>query len=159
MHFNDEDDLSNEIADKLMSMLIQQLSISEVPPDSHQICGGKVLDILRSKLNLLNTSEVECSISNKRQRTDNLFEDNIDNAEKSLDGAGLGGDADIIRTGDCDMSTDGDTNGDDLTSYMAVDEESDKNHTALNNNMPQEKLDDVVNEDVLDASLATTGKL
>ena len=169
MHFNDEDDLSNEIADKLMSMLIQQLSISEVPPDSHQICGGKVLDILRSKLNLLNTSEVECSKSKKRQRTESrddagswgsdIIGTSFDNAEKSLDGAGLGGDADITSAGDCDMSTDADTNGDDLTSNMAVDEESDKNHTAVNNNMPQEKLDNVGSEDVLDASLATTGKL
>ena len=169
MHFNDEDDLSNEIADKIMPMLIQQLSISEVPPDSHQSYGGKVLDILRSKLNLLNTSEVEHSNkSKKRQRTESrdagsggsdIIGTSFDNAEKYLDGAGLGGDADIIGTGDCDMSTDADTNEDDLTSNMAVDEESDKNHTAVNNNMPQEKLDNVGSEDVLDASLATTGKL
>ena len=169
MHFNDEDDLSNEIADKIMPMLIQQLSISEVPPDSHQSYGGKVLDILRSKLNLLNTSGVKHSNnSNKRQRTESrdagsggsdIIGTSFDNAEKYLDGAGLGGDADIIGTGDCDMSTDADTNEDDLTSNMAVDEESDKNHTAVNNNMPQEKLDNVGSEDVLDASLATTGKL
>ena len=43
MHFNDEENISIEIADKIMSMLIQQLSISEVPPDSHQSCGGKYL--------------------------------------------------------------------------------------------------------------------
>jgi hypothetical protein len=166
MHFNDEEDVSNEIADKIMPMLIQQLSISG---QHYQRCGGKVLDILRSKLNLLNTSEVECSKSKKRQRTESredagsggsdIIGTSFDNAEKSLDGAGLGGDADIIfGTEDCDMSTDADTNGDDLTSNMAVDEESDKNHTAVNN-MPQEKLDDVGSEYVLDASLATTGKL
>ena len=159
MDLNDEEDLSNEIADKLMSMLIQQLSISEVPPDSHQSCGGKVLDILRSKLNLLNTSGVEHSNkSKKRQRTDNLFEDNIDNAEMSLEGAGLGG-GDNICTGGCDMSYT-DTDAVD----MAVDEESEESdedyNTAENNVMLQEELGDVVIKDELNSSLATfTGKL
>ena len=164
MDFDGEETISSEIADKIMPMLIKELFISGLPADSHKRCGGKVLDILMSKLNLSDTSG-----SNKRQRTESqedarsgggdIIGTSFDNAEKSLDGAGLGRDADSIGTGDYDMSTDADTNEDDLTSNMAVDEESDKNHTAVNNNMPQEKLDDVVSGDVLDASLDTTGKL
>ena len=105
----------------------------------------------------MNISEVEHSnTSNKRQRTDNLFEDNIDNAEMSLEGAGLGGD-DIIGTGGCDMSYTFDAVN------MAVDEESEESdedyNTAENNVMLQEELGDVVSKDELNSSLATTGKL
>ena len=99
MDFDGEEDPSNEIADKIMPMLIKELSISEVPPDSHKSCGGKVLDILRSKLNLSDTSG-----SNKRQRTESrsgggdIIGTSFDNAEKSLEDAGLGGDTAIIGT-------------------------------------------------------------
>ena len=95
--------------------------------------------------------------SKKRQRTDNLFEDNIDNAEMSLEGAGLGG-GDNICTGGCDMSYT-DTDAVD----MAVDEESEESdenyNTAENNVMPQEELGDFVSKDELNSSLAPTGKL
>ena len=137
------------ITDKIMSLvettLFEELTKSGVSVDSGY--GEVVVNSLVSQLNSLNISGDKSSNSKKRQRTE------------SRGDAGLGGDADnIIGTGDCDMSTDADTNEDDLTSNMAVDEESDKNHTAVNN-MPQEKLDDVGSEYVLDASLATTGKL
>ena len=148
------------ITDKIMSVvettLFEELTKSGVSVDSGY--GEEVVNSLVSRLYSLDISGVKYSESNKRPRTESredagsgwsdIIVTSFDNAEKSLDGAGLGGDADIIGAGDCDMSTDADTNGDDLTSNMAVDEESDKNHTALNNNMPQEKLDDVVSEDV-----------
>ena len=159
------------ITDKIMSVvettLFEELNKSGESVDSGY--GEEVVKCLVSRLYSLDIFGVKYSDSNKRPRTESredagsggsdIIVTSFDNTEKSLDGAGLGGDADIIGTEDCDMSTDADTNGDNLTSNMAVDEESDKNHTAVNNNMPQEKLDNVGSEDVLDASLATTGKL
>jgi hypothetical protein len=151
MDFDGEEKISSEIADKIMPMLIKELFISGLPADSHKSYGGKVLDILMSKLNLSDTSG-----SNKRQRIESrsgggdIIGTSFDFAEKSRDGVGLGGDADSFGTGDYDMSTD-------HINDMAVDESDSENNMVLNNVL-QEKLDGI-SEDELDSSLATTGKL
>ena len=142
------------ITDKLMSVvettLFEELSKSEVHVDSYQYYGEEVVTSLMSQLKSFDISGVKyCSKSNKRPRTE------------SREDAGSGG-GDIIVTGycDCDMSTATDlSNEDDITDNMAVDEESDKNHTAVNNDMLQEKDGDDVSKDGLDSSLTTTGKL